>query len=137
MTEDDLKNKDKYFSKYLKLSFNDKVKIISKYIDGHMKDLNSIWAELKIEIGQLNRERRFLVHGFTTYYLPKENIKTSVAENGKVVDKKYTLVELKKITTRLHHLKTGNNGIKGEFYTQFRILTENKWNEASKDEIVS
>lgn len=127
LTEDDLKNKDKQLVKYLGLPFHKKVEVISEYIKESLKELEPVWSELKVEIGQLNRERRFLVHGFTTYYLPKETIKTYVPEKGKVVAKSYTLEELKKLTDRIHHLNTDKeNGLKGDFNTLFTKLRVNK-----------
>lgn len=133
MTEFDVRRKDEYMVKYLGYTFDKKMQILTEFIKQNLTELKPIWEKLKIEIGQLNRERRFLVHGFMTYYLPNETITTQVKENGKVLTKKLTLKEIKGFTNRLHHLNTGKNGINGEFHTLFSKTRINKWNDLVND----
>jgi hypothetical protein len=134
MTEFDLKKKDTYIVKYLGFSFEQKVKHLTEFIDEHLTEIKSIWDNLKNEIGQLNRERRFLAHGFMAYALPKESITTYIKERGQVVTRKHTLGEIKNLTNRLHHLNTGEYGINGEFHTLFTKTRINKWNSLVNDE---
>lgn len=133
MTEFDVRKKDEYITKYLGFTFDRKMQHLSVFISENLQELEPIWQELKIEIGQLNRERRFIVHGFMTYYLPHESITTHVKENGKLTTKKQTLEEIKSFTNRLHHLNTGENGINGEFRTLFTKTRIDKWNELVND----
>jgi hypothetical protein len=133
MTEFDVRKKDEYITKYLGFTFDRKMQHLSEFISENLQELKPIWQKLKIEIGQLNRERRFLVHGFMTYYLPHESITTHVKENGKLTTKKQTLEEIKSFTNRLHHLNTGENGINGEFHTLFTKTRIDKWNELVND----
>jgi hypothetical protein len=133
MTEFDVRKKDEYVVKYLGYTFDRKMQILTEFIEQNLTELKPIWEKLKIEIGQLNRERRFLVHGFMTYFLPNETITTHVKENGKVRTKKLTLNEIKGFTNRLHHLNTGENGINGEFHTLFSKSRINKWNDLVND----
>ena len=133
MTEFDVRKKDEYITKYLGFTFDRKMQHLSEFISENLQELKPIWQKLKIEIGQLNRERRFLVHGFMTYYLPHESITTHVKENGKLTTKKQTLDEIKSFTNRLHHLNTGENGINGEFHTLFTKTRIDKWNELVND----
>lgn len=134
MTEFDVRIKNEYVTKYLGFTFERKMQHLTDFISENMNELTPIWEKLKNEIGQLNRERRFLVHGFMTYYLPHETITTHVKENGKVTNKKQTLEEIKGFTNRLHHLNTGENGINGEFHTLFTKTRIDKWNELVNDD---
>lgn len=129
MTEFDVRKKDKYIAKYLGFTFERKMQHLTDFISENLDELKPIWERLKNEIGQLNRERRFLVHGFMAYYLPNETITTHVKENGKLTTKKLSLTEIKRFTNRLHHLNTGENGINGEFYTLFTKTRIDNWNE--------
>jgi len=129
MTEFDLRLKDNYVIKYLGFSFDKKMLHLTDFINENLEEIKPIWDTLKVEIGQLNRERRFLAHGFMTYYLPHETITTHVKEKGQVVTKNQTLTEIKSFTNRLQHLNTGENGINGEFHTLFTKTRINKWNK--------
>ncbi len=134
MTEFDIRQKDKYLTKYLSFPFEKKIKHLSNFIDEHLTEVKSIWNKLKIEIGQLNRERRFLVHGFMTYSLPDENITTYIKEKGEIVEKKQTIAEIYKYTNKLHDINTGKNGINGSFHILFTKLIVNKWNNLVNDD---
>lgn len=134
MTEFDVRRKDEYVTKYLGFTFERKMQHLTDFISENLNELTPIWEKLKNEIGQLNRERRFLVHGFMQYYLPHETITTHVKENGKVTTKKQTLEEIEGFTNRLHHLNTGENGINGEFHTLFTKTRIDKWNDLVNDD---
>lgn len=134
MTEFDLRFKDNYLVKYIGFSFEQKVRHMTEFIDEHLTEVKPVWDKLKGEIGQLNRERRFLAHGFMTYYLPHETITTYIKEGKKIVEKTHTLKEIKDLTNRLHHANTGENGINGEFHTLFAKTRINKWNELVNDD---
>lgn len=133
-TEFDLRFKDKHLPKYLGFSFDQKMKHLSEYIDEHLLEFKPTWSMLKVEIGQLNRERRFFAHGFMLYSLPRETITTHIREKGKITTKNQSLQEIKSLTSRLRHLNTGKNGINGEFHTEFTKARINNWNELVNDD---
>ena len=133
MTEFDLPQKDKYITKYLGYSFEQKARHLTDFIDEHLPEIKPTWDKIKNEVGQLNRERRFLVHGFMSYGFPKETITTFVRESGQVTTKKQTLAEIKGYTDRLHYLNTGEYGINGEFHTLFTKTRIDKWNRLVND----
>jgi len=134
MTEFDIRKKDHYVTKYLGFTFERKLQHLTDFISENLSELEPVWEKLKNEIGQLNRERRFLVHGFMTYYLPHETITTHVKEKGKVTTKHQTLEEIKGFINRLQHLNTGENGINGAFHTLFTKTRIDKWNNLVNDE---
>lgn len=133
MTEFDVRKKEEYVTKYLGFTFERKMQHLTDFISENLNELEPVWEKLKNEIGQLNRERRFLVHGFMTYYLPHETITTHIKEKSKITTKKQTLEEIKGFTNRLHHLNTGENGINGEFHTLFTKTRIDKWNDLVND----
>lgn len=134
MTEFDIRQKDKYITKYLGFAFDKKVEHLSKFIDEHLSEIKPTWDKIKNEIGVLNRERRFIAHGVMRYSIPRENITTHVKENGKITTKTLTIDEIKKFTDRLHHLKTGEDGINGDFHTLFTKTRIDKWNDLVNDD---
>lgn len=133
-TEFDLRKKQETKMKYLGFTFEQKVKHISNFTEEYLKELKPIWDKLKVEIGLLNRERRFLVHGFMQYFLPKETITTYIKESGELKIKKQTVKEIKSYTNRLHHLISGKNGVNGEFHTLFTLTRINNWNLMVNDD---
>jgi hypothetical protein len=134
MTEFDLRLKDNYVAKYIGFSFEQKNRHLTEFIDEYLADIKPIWDKLKMEIGQLNRERRFFVYGFMSYSLPHETITTHIKEKGHIITRRQTIDEIKSFTNRLHHLNTGENGINGEFHTLFTKTRINQWNTLVNDE---
>lgn len=134
MTEFDIRKKEEYITKYLGFAFEKKVKHLTEFINEQMIELKPIWNILNSEIGQLNRERRFLVHGFMGYSLPHETITTHIKENGVLTQKRHTLKEIKDLTNKIQQLKTGENGINGEFHILFTKTRINKWNNLVNDD---
>lgn len=133
LTEFDLLNKDYYVTKYLGMTFESKMKTMSDFIDTHMKEFGLQWERIKSEIGPINKERRHIVHGIMTYYLPNETIRTYVKEKGEIKSKELSIEEINSLTNRLQHLNTGEYGINGEFHTEFTKRRIDKWNELVND----
>lgn len=133
MTEFDFRKKDEYIYKYLGLSFEQNVRHFTDYINENLIELKSIWDEIKIKIRQLNRERRFLVHGFMSYGLPRKKITNRIKENGHLTTKKQSLEEIKGYINSIQHLNTGDNGINGEFHAFFAKTRVYKWKEFAND----
>jgi hypothetical protein len=136
MTEFDLRKKIDYFTKHVGFPFEKKVENLTGFIDENLVELKPIWDELKVEIGQLNYERRFIAHGFIQYFLPHESSTTStyVKKGKKLVERKHDSDSVKKLTNRIHHLNTGANGINGAFHTLFSKSRINNWNSLVNDD---
>ncbi|GAB2678188.1 hypothetical protein GCM10027036_34790 [Flavihumibacter cheonanensis] len=133
LTEFDLYNKDYYVVKYLGMTFESKMKTINDYIDIHMKEFSLKWERIKSEVGPINKERRYIVHGFMDYYLPNESIRTYVKEKGEIISKDLSIKHIKNLTNKLHHLNNGEHGIKGQFHIDFTKRRVDKWNELVND----
>jgi hypothetical protein len=130
MTEFDLRKKSEYFIKHVGFPFEKKVSNITEFIEEHLIDLKPTWDELKVEIGQINYERRFIAHGFIQYFLPHESSTTStyVKKGKELVERQHDSNSIKKLTNRIHHLNTGKNGVNGVFHTLFTKTRVNHWN---------
>jgi hypothetical protein len=134
LTEFDLRKRDEFLLNHIGLSFENKVRKISDYIDNHLQNLKPIWDIQKNDIGQLNRERRFIAHGFVSHSLPHESISTYVKEKKILSNHKFDVETIKKLTNKLHHLDTGENGINGEFRIDFTKQRIDQWNKLVNDE---
>lgn len=134
MTEFDLRKRNNYLLTHIGYSFENKVKNVTCFIETQLPELKPIWDIQKNKIGQLNRERRFIAHGFSSYSLPHESITTHVKEGKKLSKREFDLKTINKLTNELRHLNTGKNGINGEFHTEFTKLRINKWNELVNDD---
>lgn len=136
MTEFDLRKKSSYFIKHVGFPFERKVSNLSDFIEEHLSELKPIWDELKVEIGQINYERRFIAHGFIQYFLPHESSTTStfIKKGKELVERKHDSKSIKELTNRIYHLNTGKNGINGEFHTLFTKTRVNQWNSLVNDD---
>jgi len=134
MTDFDLLRHENYIVKYLGFPFEKKLRHLTEFISEYLKELYPTWAKIKEEIEQINTERRFLVHGFVMYTIPREKITTHVKIGSRVLAREHTVKDIRKLTIRLQHLNTGKNGIRGEFQTLFISLRFNKWNLLVNDE---
>lgn len=133
-TEFDLRKSDSYLVKYLGVSLEEKRNTLSAFIKEYLPKLSDIWSGLNKEIGVINKERRFIAHGFMTYYLPNDNISTYIRHKGKILEKKQSIEEIEDLTQRLYHLNTGKYGINGEFNTLFMTARVNQWNDIVEEQ---
>jgi len=134
LTEFDLRKRNENLLTHIGYSFDNKKKNIANYIENNLIELKPIWDNQKNKIDKLNRERRFIAHGFISYSLPNESITTFVKEKKKLSSRKFDVETIKKLTQEIHHLNTGKNGINGEFHVEFTKLRINQWNELVNDE---
>ena len=130
LTEPDLKGNEDYLSKYLGFPLDKKLKHLNKYIKNDLFEIHSVWEKIQTQIIILNKERRFLVHGFMSYSLPREHLVTFTKVKGKIEMKNQTLVQIKEFTNKVQHLNTGKNGINGEFNILFTKIRIDKWNDS-------
>lgn len=101
--------------------FGTKVEKISKHINLNFTQFKTSWNELKKEIGDVNRERRFITHGIIFDSLYQGNgVTARIKEKNKVSIKTLDTETIITLTKKLHNLNTGRNGINGEFYINIK-----------------
>ena len=57
MTEFDVRQKDKYITKYLGFAFDKKVQHLTKFIDEYLSEIKPTWNKLKTEIALYKSEQ--------------------------------------------------------------------------------
>lgn len=134
MTDFDLFNREYYLKKYIGMSLEQKRSVITDFVKEQMPELAKVWKGLNSKIGELNRDRRYIAHGFMSYSIPKESISTYIRERGSITERLLTTEEIKELTKELYILNTGENGINGEFHILFAKTRINKWNKVVNDE---
>jgi hypothetical protein len=133
LTDFDLKNNDVTFEKFLGQTFEQKRKIITNFIKENFSDIQPIWDTLNEKIGQINRHRRFLIHGIVDSFIQKNTITTIIKEKGNKVQSEFSISQIKKIINEIHEINTGSNGILGEFNILFKTIIFNHWNNLEKN----
>lgn len=133
LTEQDLRKKDLRLINHIGFNFTTKVKNLTDFINQDLVEFKDIWKEIKENIEHLNKQRRFIAHGFRKYYLPKETISTFIKDGKIIVKKELDIDTINNLTKKLHEINTGKNGINGEFHQLFTLARINKWNELVND----
>jgi len=105
--------------KFLGDDFHRKRNFISDHFKTHLPELLQEWRTINSEIGNINEDRRHLIHGIGQSYFFKESISTFVKKGDRIVEKLFTSKEIRNLTNRIGHLLTGTKGIKGHFQTKF------------------
>jgi hypothetical protein len=131
-TEDDLRNRK--LLDHLGLPFERKFKNVSDYVELKMPETKEIWSKLKSQIGQLNRDRRFIAHGIVQYQIPISDLSTYVKEKSRFVERKFSSLQINKLTNELREISTGEYGVNGVLNTLFITNRINEWNELVNDD---
>jgi hypothetical protein len=141
LSDEDLPKWKYKLVKHLGHSLDEKLKHISKFIDSELPELKSIWDEQKQKVKLINQDRRYLAHGFTQYFIPFDDgivpayTRQKIGKDSYKIEKKnFTSQTLFELTDKIHHLKSGKNGLYGEFNFEFMRLRVNKWNLQVTDE---
>lgn len=133
-TEFDLLKRDENLSHYLGMTFDNKKRTITDYINRYERALIPTWDKIKAEIEFLNGQRRFIAHGIQRVYVD-DKLTAIVRIAGQLQEKELTIDEVNKWTDRLHDVNTGANGIIGEFYGDFVTRSVNRWNRHVIDDL--
>lgn len=119
---------------FISYTLDKKRSIISDYIKLNLPDLINDWNEINQKIGNLNRYRRFVVHGIISYSLPNDTVKSYIKDSGgKIVEHLLSINEIKSKTLEINKVISGNNGTGGEFREKFIIARLNNWNKLVKE----
>ncbi len=125
--EDPREHQDRLFQ-YWDKRLEEKRKAVSDFIKVQTPELHSEWTLINAEIGKLNEDRNFLIHGFVQYYLPNTEVVTYRKKKGKIIKKQFSINDIRVLTNKIHQINTGTNGINGVFQTKFFLARINNWN---------
>lgn len=124
---------DGQFITFIGFTLEDKRKTINKFISIRIPVLAKEWKVINDKICDLNRNRRFLIHGFIQTGLYDEKVKTICKVNGKIVINEYSAKDINDLSNLIGHINTGENGIGGVFNSKFKTEAINKYNLEVED----
>jgi hypothetical protein len=133
LTEFDLRKSNLAFVDCIGLSLENKLKRISEFIKSDLPELTNIWEDIRNKIGNLNEERRYIIHGIHNWPLPKDTIRSRIKKGKEIKEKRHSVDDIKKFTDQLHHIETGKYGVNGEFYNLFTKARVDYWNHLVSD----
>lgn len=117
------------FVHYLKKDLTVKREVLKAFINEHLTSLREDWARINVELGDLNEHRRHLIHGIGLLGLTTTVIQTQILKSKQIKSSIYSLMDMEKLINRLHHLISGENGIGGVFYGNYKTLRFNLYND--------
>jgi hypothetical protein len=92
-----------YFGKDLSI----KREVLKTFINDHLMAIKDEWTKINAELGDLNEHRRHLIHGIGLLGLTTTKIHTQILKSKLIKSSIYDLTDLEKLTSRLHHLISG------------------------------
>ncbi|GAA4460866.1 hypothetical protein GCM10023093_04420 [Nemorincola caseinilytica] len=107
------------YTRYSPLSLSDRLKFIRDFIYKNLPLLQNDWDKITQKINSVNEDRRHLIHGIGRSTLWAENLNTMCPKKGEIIEKEYNVIDIEKIISDIQEIKTGDNGIQGEFLTKF------------------
>jgi hypothetical protein len=127
-TVPDLPNYKTKYVDFIGLPFEGKRDLLKNFIKKEIPELSKEWEIINCEIGEINSARRHLVHGIGASYLFREIIVTYVKNNKTIESREYKVSDINKLTNRIGHLITGDNGLSGHFDSKFKTAATNAYN---------
>lgn len=106
-------------------------KKITKYISQNLPELSTTWDRINTKLGIINNERNFLIHGIGSTGFYEDSIKAIIKQKENIQIKEFTIEDIKKLTDQIAHLLTGDNGLAGEFLTEFSTKVFDLYNSTS------
>lgn len=104
---------------HLRSSFEERRNKISIFIRKELPDIKEIWDSINMKLGEINRERRFIVHGIGRTNFFSDSVKAFIPQKDRVDIKDYSIESIKNLSDKIAHLLTGVNGLTGEFLVEF------------------
>jgi len=130
-TDFDLRKQKLALIKQMSNSFENKRKTLSIFIDENFQELKKEWEDINQKIGIINRERRFLAHGFFEYYFPNEEVSTMIIESKKITEKKHTSITIKDLISQVDDIDFELNI---QFRSKFIKEVVDNWNNIVLDD---
>jgi hypothetical protein len=104
---------------HLQSTFGQRRTKISNFIRSEIPELQITWDTINSKLGEVNRDRRFIVHGIGRASFFEDSIKTFIPNKDTVDLKDFSIESIKAITNKMSYLLTGDNGLTGEFLNKF------------------
>ncbi|MBK7667153.1 MAG: hypothetical protein IPJ32_07220 [Sphingobacteriaceae bacterium] len=131
---DHLRNKELGIREQLQSTFEERRKKISKFIREELPELQETWYSINMQLGEINRDRRFIVHGIGRTNFFSDSVKAFIPQKDRVDIKDYSIDSIKNLSDRIAHLLTGENGLTGEFLVEFNTKRFDLHNRTTLDD---
>lgn len=118
----------------LRTTFDQRRKKISEFVRTELPEIAEIWNGINGSLGNINRDRRFLVHGIGRENFFQHSVKTFIPQKTEVDLKDFTIDDIKKLSDQIAHLLTGDNGLGGEFIILFKTKRFDLHNRTTKED---
>jgi hypothetical protein len=129
---DNPKNENSSIREHIGTDLEKRRKKITQFIRADLPELSKTWDKINTQLSVINSERHFLIHGIgrTSFY--QDSIKAVIRQKGELKMREFSIDDIKKLTNSIAHLLTGNNGLVGEFLTEFSKKRFNLYNSLSE-----
>ena len=104
---------------HLNSTFGQRRTKISNFIRSDIPKLQATWDNINSKLGEVNRDRRFLVHGIGRASFFEDSIKAFIPNKDTVDLKNFSIDSIKAINNKIGYLLTGDDGLTGEFLIKF------------------
>lgn len=118
----------------LATTFEQRRNKISFFIRSELPEIADIWNGINERLGNINRDRRFLVHGIGCENFFLHSVKAFIPQKTKVDLKDFTIADIKSLSDQISHLLTGENGLSGEFIILFKTKRFDLHNRTTKQD---
>jgi hypothetical protein len=84
-----------------------------------MPEFSLRWDSINSKLGQINQNRRFLVHGIGRTNFYHHSVKAFVPRKESYDLKEFSVDDIKDLSNQISHLLTGKDGLSGDFLIDF------------------
>ncbi|WP_367328598.1 hypothetical protein [Lentimicrobium sp.] len=99
-----------------KKDLSEKRKIIKSFIKHNLPNLFDQWSNINNAIGDLNSERKILIHSISIFNVTSNYFDSGIRHNNQF--KTYTAKEIQELNERIDELNFGEGGIGTRFYKE-------------------
>ena len=116
----------------LRSTFDQRRKKISEFIRVELPEIAEKWNVINEKLGNINRDRRFLIHGIGRENFIQHYVKAFIPQKNSVDFKEFSIADIKKLSDQITHLLNGDNGLSGEFIILFKTKRFDLHNRTTK-----
>jgi hypothetical protein len=105
------------FKEIAKRDLSIKRNIIKEFIQNKIPELFDNWNKINNRIGNINSERKYLVHSIGLFNISSTHFHSRIRVNGKF--KIYTASDIHKLNNLLDEVLFGKEGLSTSFYSRY------------------
>jgi hypothetical protein len=129
---DNPKNQNISIREHIGTELEKRRKKITKFIHLNLPEISLSWDKINTQIGIINNERHFLIHGIGSTSFFQDSIKAIIKQKGELKIREFSINDINNLSNQIAHILTGDNGLTGEFLTEFSTKRFNLYNSLSE-----